>query len=119
MKSMSRIVLLGFALVVGGIFGAVADGAQAAEDQKVMQFVLCKNQKTVRTIRIAPERAEPQDCQVMYSKAGVDEVVGQSRSLSSCKSILKNIQENLEASKWNCKQVDSAKVSYSKEVTVQ
>ncbi len=93
--------------------------ASAGEDQKVMQYVMCKSQKTVRTIRITPEKGEPQDCQVTYSKSGVDEIVGQSRNLSSCKSILKNIQENLESSKWSCKEVGSAKVSYSSEVTVQ
>lgn len=110
MNSISLALL--FSLVLGTF-------AHAAEDQKVMDYVLCKHEKTVRTIRITPEKAAPNDCQVTYSKSGVDAVVGQSRSLSSCRSILKNIQENLESSKWNCKQIDSAKISYSNEVTVE
>ena len=110
MKVVQFALVLGFALSSASAMGA---------EQKVMQFVMCKNQKTVRTIRITPEQADPKDCQVTYSKSGVDEVVGQSRSLSSCKTILKNIQDNLESSKFNCKTVGNAAVSYSSEVTVQ
>lgn len=109
------------AMILGAslMASAVTSVARAAADQKVMEYVLCKNQKVVRTIRITPETGEPQDCQVTYSKAGSDEVVGQSRSLASCQSILGNIQRNLESSKWNCKKVGNAKVSYGSEVTVQ
>ncbi len=93
--------------------------ARAGEDQKVAQYVLCKHERTVRTIRITPEKGGAQDCQVMYSKSGVDDIVGQSRSLSSCQSILKNIQENLEAAKWSCRRIESAKVSYSDEMVAR
>jgi predicted transcriptional regulator len=110
MKAVQFALVLGFTLTSVPTFGA---------EQKVMQYVMCKNQKTVRTIRITPEQAEPNDCQVTYSKSGVDEVVGQSRSITACKSILRNIQDNLESSNFNCKKVESATVSYSSEITIQ
>lgn len=90
-----------------------------AADQKPLKYVLCKNnQKTVRTIRITPEKSDA-SCKVTYSKTGVDEVVGQSRSVSDCKTILQKIQDNLASSDWNCKNVGNASIQYSNAVSVQ
>jgi hypothetical protein len=90
--------------------------AFAGVDQKASTFVLCKNNKTVRTIRVSPEN---QSCKVTYSKQGIDEVVGTNRSLTSCKSLVANIKSNLEASKWNCREVSTATVTTSSEVIAQ
>ncbi len=103
-------------------------GASAAVDQKASAFVLCKNQKNVRTIKILPNgmaaqkpaaQKPPAGCAVSYSKGGVDEVVGTNRSLDTCKSILKSIQYNLETSKWSCRSVQSAVVTTGREVSIQ
>lgn len=92
--------------------------AFAGVDQKATAFVLCKNQKNVRTIQILPEN-KAENCKITYSKGGVEEVVGANRNMDTCKSILKNIQANLESSKWNCRNVGTAHVTTSSEVSRQ
>ena len=89
-------------------------GARASTDRKASSFVLCKNQKAVRTIRIVPDE---NGCTTTYSKSGVDEVVEQNRQSTSCKDSLKSIREHLEASQWACRSVDKAAVVYSGEVS--
>ena len=125
-------------LVMTMVFGMLTAVSAQAADQKASAYVLCKNQKNVRTIKILPEKmtepAEPQPgllgdaktavktingCAVSYSKGGVDEKVGSNRSLDTCKSILKSIQYNLETSKWSCRNVQTAVVTTSKESITQ
>lgn len=108
---MSRaLVFLSFMFVA-----SMASIAAAGTDQKAMAFVLCKNQKDVRTIRVLPENKD--NCTVTYSKGGVEEVVGSNRSMQTCKSILKSVRENLESSKqWNCRSVETASVTTSGEL---
>lgn len=86
-----------------------------AADQAATAFVLCKNKKTVRSIRITP--GGEKHCRVTYTKGGTDELIGQARTLGGCQSILKNVQENLQESSWKCRDVKSAAVSYSSEIT--
>lgn len=72
-------------------------------------YVLCKNKKVVRTIRIQ----EIQDgCVTTYTKAGVDKVVGQGQHLTSCQSFLDNIKGNLEEAAWKCRDISSAQLSF-------
>jgi hypothetical protein len=116
-------------LQVFSVFGALATAisflvsfavpAHAAVDQKPSAFVLCKNKKNVRTIRVLPEGRGQDNCTITYSKGGSEEVVGSNRSLGTCKSILKNIQMNLETSNWNCRSVQSALVTTSSEAITQ
>ena len=87
--------------------------AHASTDKRASSFVLCKNQKSVRTIRVVPDE---KGCTTTYTKSGADEVVEQNRSADSCKNRLKVIQEHLEASQWACRSVDKAEVTYSGEV---
>ena len=91
----------------------------SALEQKPLAYVLCKNGGSVRPIHITPGGHPDIECKVSYSKVGVEQVVGQSRSLAGCKSILKNIQNNLEASNWKCRAPTSASISYGSDVTVQ
>lgn len=93
-------------------------GAGAAVDQKANSYVLCKNQKNVRTIRVTNDEKQKGSCVVTYSKAGIDEIVGTNRNLEGCKSVLKGIQNNLEASKWNCRNVE-ASLTVSSDVVVR
>jgi hypothetical protein len=92
----------------------VVPQARASLGEKASNFVLCKNQKAVRTIRIMPEG---RGCTTTYSKAGVDEVVAENRFLANCRESLKTIQEHLEASRWACRSVDKAEVTYSAEAS--
>jgi hypothetical protein len=101
--------LLAFTIV---FIQVAAFQAGAANGEKAANFVLCKNQKAVRTIRIMPGG---RGCKTTYSKAGVDEVVAENRFLAGCKESLKTIQEHLEASRWACRSVDKAEVTYSSE----
>lgn len=106
-------------LIVFGVSLLLDPSAYGSADQKASAFVLCKNKKDVRTIRILPEGQTTDKCMITYSKGASEEVVGTHRSASSCSSILKNIQYNLEASKWSCRSVPSARVTTGSEVIHQ
>ncbi len=88
-----------------------------AVDQAASTFILCKNQKTVRSLRITPEKDK--ECKVTYSKTGVDETIGQARSMQGCRTIVQNVQRNLEASDWRCRSVGSAAITTSGDSVVQ
>ncbi len=89
----------------GAAFGAI--------DQKPSAFVLCKNQRNVRTIRILPE--EKDTCSVTVSKGGTEEVIGSKRSIETCRTMLRSVQNTLEDEKWSCRSVRSAQVTTSTE----
>lgn len=91
--------------------------AFATIDQQASGFVLCKNKKDVRTIRILSDRADSDACNVTYSRGSAEQLVGSKRELGGCRSILKSIQSNLEASKWSCRSVQTARVVTSGEVS--
>lgn len=100
-------------LAVLALTSVTSTVAQAA-DEKASSFVLCKNaNKNVRSLRVMPSK---EGCTATYTKGGVDEVVGSDRSPSSCKSILAKIQDTLESSKWNCRQVGTATLTTSEVV---
>lgn len=93
--------------------------SRAGTEQRATAFVLCKNQKNVRTIRIMSGQNSGQNdsnCSISYTKGGVDEVVGANRSLSTCRSILKSIQMNLGSAGWSCRSVERAAIMTSAEV---
>ncbi len=106
-------------MFIAAIFFMLSGAAHAGVDQKASAFVLCKQQKSVRTIKVLQDPAKQDNCTVTYNKGGVEEVVGSNRSAASCKSILKQIQNNLESSKWSCRSVETARVLTSSEVSRQ
>ncbi|RME14172.1 MAG: hypothetical protein D6797_09420 [Bdellovibrio sp.] len=79
----------------------MGSSVKAALKEQAGPFVLCKNQKMVRTIRV--ERNEKGQCYTLYTKSGVDRVIGQARHLNSCMSFLNNVKNNLEKAYWSCK----------------
>ena len=89
-----------------------------AQDQQASAFVLCKSKKAVRTIRVMAD-VKKETCTTTYSKGGVDEVVGQNRDVGQCKSILDKVRDNLENSKWNCREVSKATMTTSSEASRQ
>lgn len=72
-------------------------------------MVLCKNNKTVRTLRI--ETGADQKCRAIYTKQGVDEIIGSGQYLGSCVEFVTNVRKNLEEAKWNCREVKEARSS--------
>jgi hypothetical protein len=99
-----------FSLIFGlNIFSVVAL-AQAAVDPSQKQapannYVMCKNQKNVRTIRVENEKDENL-CVTFYTKAGVDREVGRAQSRASCEKIVENIRKNLEKANWKCRDLE-------------
>jgi hypothetical protein len=71
--------------------------------------VICKNEKSVRTLR--SDKTTDGGCRAIYTKQGVDQVVGSSMRTGGCDSILDGIRKTLESSVWKCKDVKEAVVS--------
>jgi hypothetical protein len=120
-KLMLLAVLTAAFFVMAGIMTMTMTSqvAFASQDQKATAFVLCKNRKDVRTIRIISEGDKQDNCTITYSKGRVEQVMGNNRSVSSCKSIMRGIQHNLEASHWSCRTVQSAMVTTGSELGQQ
>ncbi len=72
-------------------------------------LVVCKNNRTVRTIRVNNE--DDGTCRTVYTKQGVDRVVGNAKFKTSCLQFLNNIKSNLEGAAWSCREVSKSKVS--------
>jgi hypothetical protein len=71
-------------------------------------YVICKNQKTVRTLRIDKVAGK---CQTVYTKNGQDQVIGSGMNPSSCKKFLEDVSENLTKSGWKCREPKDSQVS--------
>jgi hypothetical protein len=70
--------------------------------------VICKNEKSVRTLRVDKNSA---GCRAIYTKQGVDQVVGSSTRDNGCDIIVDGIRKTLEGSVWKCRDVKEAVVS--------
>ena len=99
-------------LIVASVLGFSSVAALGGESRPE-SFTLCKNAKAVRTIHVM--EASDKSCTTIYSKNGRDEVVGRSRSLEGCKSILKSIQDTLSSANWACRSVKHAQLTTSDE----
>ncbi len=115
-RRQSPILILLLSLILLMLAGS---DAFASLDQKATAFVLCKNRKDVRTIRIIADGEKQDSCTITYSKGQNEQVVGNNRSVNSCRSILKGIQHNLETSHWSCRSVQSAMVTTGSELSRQ
>lgn len=74
------------------------------------ELILCKNQKTVRTIRVEVDKSN-NACKTIYTKSGIDSVVGSGQYPQSCEQFADNVRKNLETANWDCRQVQEAKSS--------
>lgn len=70
--------------------------------------VLCKFNKTVRTLRVEKDNAQ---CRAIYTKQGVDQIIGSGQYTESCVEFVSNVRKNLEEGKWNCREVKEARMS--------
>lgn len=71
--------------------------------------IICRSNKSVRTLR--SDKANGQGCRAVYTKEGVDQVVGSSMRETGCITILATIRKTLEAHAWKCKDTKSGAVS--------
>lgn len=78
-------------------------------------LVLCKHNKTVRTLRI--ETMSDQRCKAVYTKLGVDQTIGASQNHNSCEEYIAGVRKTLEDAKWNCREVKEARTSMINPVT--
>lgn len=72
-------------------------------------LILCKNQKTVRTLRI--EKTEDARCRAIYTKAGVDSEIGSGMNFQSCEDYVAGVRKTLEEAHWNCREIKEARSS--------
>ncbi|MNK06263.1 hypothetical protein D3C87_241560 [compost metagenome] len=72
-------------------------------------LVLCKSEKTVRTLRI--EKGDDAKCRAIYTKQGVDSTIGSGMNPASCEEFVSGVRKNLEEAKWNCREVKEARSS--------
>lgn len=79
-----------------------------------ISYLLCRRETQVRTVRVTQKGSR---CTATYTKAGVDEVVGNSSSQAKCYQVLNNIKINLEKGNWKCKDISESRVSLSSEKT--
>ncbi|QDK39644.1 hypothetical protein [Bdellovibrio sp. NC01] len=78
-------------------------------------LVLCKHNKTVRTLRI--ETTSDQRCKAIYTKQGVDQNIGSGQNHNSCEEYVAGVRKTLEDAKWNCREVKEARTSMVAPVT--
>ena len=91
------------------ILSSFGNSSFAAEDLKDESMILCKNHHTVRTIRV--NSSDEGGCTTVYTKEGVDRVVGSGSYKQSCLTFLENIKTNLEQAAWKCRSVANSKVT--------
>lgn len=89
--------------------------AAVARAEDPSTYVMCRNQKTVRTIRIENMKTADSACVTKYTKAGVDYEVGRAIQLNSCVRVMENIRTNLEKANWKCKTVGEATMTSTSE----
>ena len=99
-------------LVVGlGLnFSAFAAPPQEVDNQA---YWLCKHKKDVRTIRVHIDDGGV--CATLYSRDGVEKLVGSGKMHESCLNFLNNIKTNLEKSNWTCRDITDTKITASLE----
>jgi hypothetical protein len=109
MKSARILLLLGF-IAVSTSASAQAAVSSNLSDQKTSSakasYTLCRNQKTVRTLRV--DRDEKKSCVAIYTKSGVDKEVARGLNVMSCQKVVENIKINLDKAGWKCKDVGDA-----------
>lgn len=66
-------------------------------------MVLCRKDKAVRTLRV--EKLGPDRCRALYSKSGIEQVIGANTRIDQCMSYVEGVKGTLETASWTCKAV--------------
>lgn len=90
------------------VLSARAEESAQLPSQVKPTYVMCKNKDVVRTIRIVKTGTS---CKVVYTKDGVDSIVGKSSTEDVCREVFDKIKINLEKADWKCKDITQARVS--------
>src|SRR4051812_5045921 len=88
-------------------FSVVMTAGAAISDVPVAQ-VICKNQKTVRTLRVQSSKGK---CETLYTKSGQDHIIASGINATSCKKFMMEVQGNLTKAGWKCRETKEAVVS--------
>lgn len=101
MKNCLKLFLFTFPILATSAISvnALADDV----DKDVKQYVICRNHKIVRTIRV--ECTKGTECDTIYTKEGADRLEGSNNNIMGGQKILGNIQANLEKAAWKCNDV--------------
>jgi len=94
---------------------ASTTATSAVSDEKATSeyFILCKNLKIVRSLRV---EATPQKCTAIYTKLGQDRSIGTSqRGVVNCRSFVNQVRDTLVNAGWKCKEMKSGQVSHLNE----
>ena len=84
--------------------GAVTDSGAGAS------YLLCKSGSTVRTIRVEQKGIV---CRSIYTKEGVDQILGKSSKPGACAEVISKVRHTLENAKWTCRDISETRVSAS------
>ena len=103
MKSSKKIGLIFFSQIV-----VLLCVVPSFADEQLRKFVMCRNGKTVRTLRIEANPSESGSWITTYTKNGKDEIVGEGRNPASCDDVLERVQKTLESYSWKCKDMENA-----------
>lgn len=105
-KNLKRVLFVSSLSLIGSLLLFSSFAAQAEIGDA---FVLCKHEKSVRTLRI--EGQAENSCKAIYTKQGVDQVIGASQNGGSCEEYINGVKKTLETAHWNCREVKESRVS--------
>ena len=77
------------------------------QEKKASQFVVCRLQKEVRSLRLL---RVPSGCELIYSKAGKDEKIAYGQNILGCQQILEQVQKKLENGNFQCRKINEARI---------
>ncbi len=66
-------------------------------------LILCKQDKMARTLRITT--LQDKRCQAIYTKQGIDQVIGSSQNLEACSHFIGGVRKKLAQAHWQCRDV--------------
>lgn len=76
--------------------------------------MMCRLSKSVRTLRV--EKLNNGTCRTVYTKAGIDQNIGNAQSKDSCQEILYKVRDVLVSADWKCRELKDSRVSNMVEV---
>lgn len=91
---------------------APSSAPTSAVESNRNHYVICRNDKVVRTIRVEIKNGI---CRAIYSKEGQEDVVAKSGANEKCYEVVGQIRGNLEKSVWKCKDVEPDRISFTVE----
>lgn len=117
MQGIKYFISLAFSLFATFVIVEFTSNQLTAAEEKANEkadkpnFVLCRNDKNVRTIRVDKVEAKGAHCLAYYTKNGVDKEVGRALNYNSCLKVMAGVKSNLEKSNWKCKELNNVTIT--------